>query len=222
MGRFGFLVLLAVVALPILAGETFQLTDSAQSKIYKPKGQAEFDSIAKQGKSFKITLSAPGVDPAQFTSATVVTIVLTESSLSPDTLTFKFSDDPKYVNGAKSVTYKRTALPPGVPGIAATLDQAVLEQYQLKFGKDTISISYTSKYLPFRAQSYINYGFLPNLVRYPEGDGSATKAASASVTVGNIVRQFNGMSYEVSYKNKKAKDGVLWTGSAKGSIKFEQ
>lgn len=218
MPKFFTLAMLLAISAAAFAGESVSLSDFAQSKIYKPKGLPPFDSIAKQGKSFKFTLSVPGVDPATFTPATELKIVLTESSLSPDTLTVKFSDDPKYVAGSKSVTIKKTALPPGVPAIAAKL--AVLEQYSIKFGKDTISITYTSKYLPFRAQSYINYGFLPNLVRFPEGDGSTTKPASISVTLGTVTKTFGGLTYEVSYKNKKAKEEGLWTGSAKGSINF--
>ncbi len=219
MPKFFALAVCLLLSAAAFAGESVSLTDFAQSKIYKPKGLPPFDSIAKQGKSFKFTLSVPGIDPATFTPATELKIVLTESSLSPDTLTVKFSDDPKYVAGAKSVTIKKTALPPGVPAAAAKL--AVLEQYSIKFGTDTISITYTSKYLPFRAQSYINYGFLPNLVRFPEGDGSTTKPASITVTVGTVTKTFNGLTYEVSYKNKKDKGGVLWTGSAKGSINFK-
>lgn len=222
MVRLSLFVLLSALALPVLAGDTFQLTDSAQSKIYKPKGLPPFDSIAKQGSSFKITFAAPGVDPATFTADTQVTITLTESSLSPDTLTFKFSDDPKYIAGAKSVTFKKSALPPGVPNLPQVQKLATLQQCQIKFGKDSISITYSSKYLPFRAQSYINYGFLPNLVRYPEGPQTTTRTAGASITIGTVTKQFTGMTYEVNYTNKKAKEAGLWTGSAKGAIKFEQ
>jgi len=218
MPKFFTLAMLLAISSAVFAGESVSLSDFAQSKIYKPKGLPPFDSIAKQGKSFKFALNVPGIDPATFTPATELKIVLTESSLSPDTLTVKFSDDPKYVAGSKSVTIKKTALPPGAPAIGAKF--AVLEQYTIKFGTDTISITYSSKYLPFRAQSYINYGFL-NVVRYPEGDGSTTKPASITVSVGTVTKTFGGLTYEVSYKNKKAKDGGLWTGSAKGSINFK-
>lgn len=218
MQKFLTLAMMLMLGASAFAGDSISLSDFAQSKINKPKGLVPFDAVSKQGKSFKFTLSVPGVDPATFTAATELKIVLTEDSLSPDTLTVKFSDDPKYVAGAKSVTIKKTALPPGVPAIAAKI--AVLEQYSIKFGKDTISITYASKYLPFRAQSYINYGFL-NVVRYPEGDGTASKPASISVTLGSVVKTFGGLTYEVNYKNKKAKEAGLWIGSAKGSITFQ-
>jgi hypothetical protein len=198
------------------ASDSLDFKEAAKSKILKPKGQPPLDAISSQGKSFKIVMDAPDVDPANFDENTTVTFSFTDSGT--DTVSFAFGDDGKYVAGAKSVNYKLIKLPPGVgniPGVAQKL--ATLEQCSVKFGKGTITLSYASKYFPLYSQMFINYGFL-GIVRYPEGKFEQTKSVTVKATVGTITTTFSNVPYTVKYSNKKQKNSDLWVGSASGSM----
>lgn len=221
MIRFVSMFAAVLFSVSALAADGLKLADSASTKIKKtPKG-SPIPAIEQPTykSSYNVVIPAPGLDPSTFTAATTLGVTITDGSGSSDyTLTgeggkiYTFGDDPKYTPGAKGV--KITQL--SQPGI--NVKQNIFRTIQVKFGKGAITISVKESYLSIYAQMYLNYGTL-GVVQYPEGKGTASRSFTMTATVGSLTKSYTGVTYDVSYSNKKVdvSGTTYWTGNAKGS-----
>ncbi len=150
----------------LFAADTLKIKDSSATVVKKaPKGSpiAAFETASKFSSSATINFAAPGVTGVQFSAQSVVKISIQDISTSSDSteVEFKFGDDPKYKAGGASVKYVKKFAPVPIPGHFNDLYTVTV-----KIAKDKISLVYTSKLGPVFAQSYINYGSIPNGVKF--------------------------------------------------------
>jgi hypothetical protein len=199
------------------AAITVSFTDSASSKILKTPIGTSLETLAKAKSKHVILI--PGVfDPKTFTGDSAVAYHVGEPSGSGDDyyLNFKFSDDPKYTAGAASVKVSFTTL-----GTIPSPTGKVLGTATVKFGKDSIIITINDTVRPVYAQTFLNFSFKPR--NNPEGKGTGTTSARATIAVGTISASAETVSYTAAYTNKsKLVNGVkLFSGSSKGGARSQ-
>jgi hypothetical protein len=191
---------------------TLKFQDSAQSKVRKTPLGTFLETAEKYSSKHTVILNVPGASPANFNGDTELTFKLEDAASSGTDydLTIKFSEDPKYVAGAKSVKIVKNA-------IGGVVGKAVLGIIQVKFGKDIIAITIDDKVRPAYAQEYLNFS-IKGANNYPPGPGTFSRTVKGTVTLGTLSATIDNVTYTNKFNNKsKDYNGqTLWAGTAKG------
>ena len=205
-------LLVSVAARAETVTGTLKFQDSAQSKVRKTPLGTFLETAEKFSSKHTIILNVPGASPANFTGDTELKFTLEDAASSGTDydLTVKFSEDPKYVAGGKSVKIVKNS-------IGGVVGKAVLGIIQVKFGKDIIAITIDDKVRCAYAQDYLNFS-VRGANNFPAGPGTASRTVKGTVTLGTLSATIDGVTYNNKFNNKsKDYNGVtLWAGTAKG------